>query len=98
MTYLVFCVFDIKNASRDDHLYAYMDLSALGLSKTVKSENGPSFTLPGTAVMGMFEGPSVDDVRSVIGKKVQAAFNDRGFSADFFIVASGDWACAGESL
>ena len=29
MTYLVFCVFDLKNANREDYLYAYMDLEAL---------------------------------------------------------------------
>ncbi len=55
-TYLVFCVFDLKNANREDYLYAYMDLESLGLRKTLKSDNGPSFRLPTTAVMGMIEG------------------------------------------
>ena len=98
MSYLVFCVFDLKGASREDYLYAYMDLATLGLRKIVKSENGPSFKLPATAVMGMFDGRSVDDVRGIVGKKVQGIFKARGFSGDFFVVASADWACAGESM
>jgi hypothetical protein len=97
MSYLVLCVFDLKDAGREDYLYACMDLAAFGLRQIVKSENGPSFKLPGTAVMGMFEGKNVDDVRSVVAKKVQGVFNARGLSVDFFIIASSDWACAGES-
>jgi hypothetical protein len=97
MSYLVFCVFDLKHASREDYLYAYMDLAELGLRKTVKSDNGPSFQLPASAVMGTFDGRSVEDVRSVVGKKVQSIFKSRSLSGTFFLVASSDWACAGES-
>lgn len=97
MTYLVFCVFDLKDSSREDYLYAYMDLETLGLRQVVKSESGPSFKLPAAAVMGMFDGRSVEDVRSTIGKKVQGIFKARGLGADFFIVASADWACGGDS-
>ncbi len=97
MSYLVFCVFDLKGAAREDYLYAYMDLATLGLRKLVKSENGPSFNLPVTAVMGTFDGRSVEDVRSIVGKKVQGIFRSRGLRGRFFIVASADWACAGES-
>jgi hypothetical protein len=97
MSYLVFCVFDLKHASREDYLYAYMDLATLGLRKTVKSDNGPSFQLPASAVMGTFDGRSVEDVRSSIGKKVQGIFKARGLNGTFFLVASSDWACAGES-
>jgi hypothetical protein len=97
MSYFVFCVFDLKGASREDYLYAYVDFAALGLRKQVQSENGPSFKLPTTAVMGMFDGRSVEDVRSTVGKKVQGMFRARGLRAKFFIVAGADWACAGDS-
>jgi hypothetical protein len=97
MSYLVFCVFDLKNATREDYLYAYMDLADLGLRKTVKSDNGPSFQLPAGALMGTFDGRSVEDVRSTAGKKMQSVFKARGLSGTFFVVASADWACAGES-
>jgi hypothetical protein len=97
MSYFVFCVFDLKGATREDYLYAYVDFAELGLRKLVKSENGPSFKLPTTAVMGMFDGRSVEDVRSIVGKKVQSMFKARGLRADFFVIASSDWACAGES-
>jgi hypothetical protein len=97
MSTLVFCVFDLSHATREDYLYAYMDLATLGLRKTVKSDNGPSFQLPASAVMGTFDGRSVEDVRSSIGKKVQGIFKARGLNGTFFLVASSDWACAGES-
>ena len=97
MTYLVFCVFDLKHVTREDYLYAYMDLADLGLRKTVRSESGPSFQLPAGAVMGTFDGRSVDEVRSTVGRKVQGIFKARGLAGTFFVVASTDWACAGES-
>jgi hypothetical protein len=74
-----------------------MDLADLGLRKTVKSDNGPSFQLPAGAVMGTFDGRSIDDVRSTVGRKVQGIFKARGLAGTFFLVASTDWACAGES-
>ena len=98
MTFLVLCVFDLRNAAREDYLYVYMELASLGLRKIVKSESGPGFKLPSTAVLGTFEGQSVDEVRSIVGKKVQAILEAHGLSGDFFVVASSDWACAGESL
>jgi hypothetical protein len=97
MSFLVFCVFELKDAKHDDYMYAYMDLATLGLRKTVRSDNGPSFKLPATSVMGTIEGRSVEDVRSDVAKKVQALFKVRGLRGDFFVVASADWACAGET-
>ena len=97
MTFLVFCVFDLKHATREDYLYAYMDLAELGLKQTVKSENGPSFKLPAAAVTGTFDGRSVEDVRTTVSRKVQGIFKARGLRGTFFVVASADWACAGES-
>ena len=98
MTYLVLCVLDLKGAHREDRLSAYMDLATLGLKRVVKSENGPDFKLPTTAVMGMFEGRSVDEVRTMIGGKVKNTFDARGLEGEFFLVVSENWACAGESF
>ena len=97
MTFLVFCVFELKNSTREDYLYAYMDLAALGLRQTVKSDNGPSFKLPAAAVMGTFEGRTIDEVRSIVSRDVQGIFKARGLNGTFFLVASTDWACAGET-
>jgi hypothetical protein len=97
MTFLVFCVFDLKGATREDYLYAYMDLATLGLRQTVKSDNGPSFRLPAAAVMGTFDGRNVEEVRSTVSRKVQGIFKGRGLNGTFFLVASHDWACAGEA-
>ena len=97
MTFLVFCTFDLKSATREDYLYAYLDLATLGLHPTVKSDNGPSFKLPPAAVMGTFDGRSIEEVRTTVSRKVQGIFKGRGLNGTFFLVASTDWACAGES-
>ena len=98
MSYLVLCVLDLKGVHREDRLAAYGDLAALGLRRVVKSENGPDFKLPATALMGMFEGRGVDEVRTMIGAKVKSIFDTRGLEGEFFVVVSADWACAGESI
>ncbi len=97
MSYLVFCIFELKNATREDYLYAYADLAELGLKKTVKSDDGRSVTIPSTAVMGIFSGKSVNDVRSSLGNQVEDVFKTRGYGGEFFIVVSADWAIGGGS-
>jgi hypothetical protein len=98
MSYLVFCVIDLKNARREDYHYAYMDLADLGLRRTLKSENGPSFGLPAPAVMGFRDGGSADEVKTLLGKSVRDIFKTRGLNGTFFVVVGGDWASAGDSL
>lgn len=97
MSYLVFCTFDLKEARREDHLYLYVDLAKLGLKKTVKSDDGRSINIPSTAVMGMFDGNSVNEVRTNIVRSIQEVFKTQGYSGEFFVVVSGDWACGGGS-
>ena len=98
MTYLVVCIFDLKDARREDYHYAYMDLGTVGLRRAIKSDAVPTFQLPATAVMGMIDGRTVDEVRTAVGKQVQGLFKARGLKANFFVVVCGDWACAGESM
>jgi hypothetical protein len=97
MTYLVFCVFDLKKANREDYMYVYADLAKLGMKKIVKSDDGRSVAIPATAVLGMFDGKSVNDVRSDVGNSVEEVFKTRGYSGEFFVVVSADWACGGGS-
>jgi hypothetical protein len=98
MTYLVVCIFDLNEGRREDYHYAFMDLGTIGLRRAIKSDAVPTFQLPTTAVMGMINGPTVDDVRTTVGKQVQGLFKARGLKANFFLVVCGDWACAGESM
>jgi hypothetical protein len=97
MTYLVFCIFELKNASREDHMYAYADLSKLGMKKIVKSDDGRNVAIPATAVMGTFTGSSANDVRSMVINKVQEVFKAGDYRGEFFVVVSADWACGGGS-
>jgi hypothetical protein len=98
MSYLVLCIFDLKDARREDYSYAFMDLGTIGLRRAIKSDAVPTFHLPATAVVGMVAGTTVEEVRTTVGKQVQGLFKARGLTADFFLVVCGDWACAGESM
>lgn len=95
MSYLVFCTFDLKDARREDHLYFYVELAKIGLKKTVKADDGRNIDIPAQAAMGMFEGQNVNEVRSSVAKSIQRVFKDQGYSGEFFVVVSGDWACGG---
>ena len=97
MSTLVFCVFDLTHATREDYLYAYMDLATLGLRKRVKSENGPSFRLPANGRDG-HGGRSERRGRAQHHRQEGAGLvqNARLVVRTFFVVASADWACAGE--
>ena len=92
MSYLVFCTFDLKNATSQNYQTAYTDLAALGLRKVQKADNGNDAFIPTTSVMGTFSGASVSAVRDDLRNKVQAAFKARGFRSEIFLVAGGDWA------
>ncbi|WP_051088216.1 hypothetical protein [Arhodomonas aquaeolei] len=92
MSYLVFCMFDLENASRQDYENAYSDLATIGLKKVIKSDQGGDVVIPTTSVMGTFNGNSSTSVRDDIRNQVQAAFKRRGFSSEIFVVVGGDWA------
>lgn len=92
MSYYVVCIFDLKEASRQDYQNAYSDLAKLGLSKTVTSTQGTTITLPTTTTAGEFNGASAAAVRDDITGRVQKAFATRGFTSEIFISVGGDWA------
>lgn len=97
MTYLVFCTFDLKNASSADYQNAYADLDRIGLKKVIKSDQGSDVVVPTTAAMGTFNGTSAATVRNDICDRVQAAFTTRRFSSEIFVVVGGDWAWGGRT-
>ena len=92
MSYLVFCTFDLKNATSQNYQTAYTDLAAIGLRRVQKADNGNEVVIPTTSVMGTFNGANVTAVRDDIRNKVQAAFRARGFRSEIFLVIGGDWA------
>lgn len=92
MSYLVFCTFDLKNATSQNYQTAYADLEKLGLRKVQKADNGNDVVIPTTSVMGTFNGSSVGSVRDDIRDRVANAFKARGFKSEIFIVVGGDWA------
>ena len=92
MSYPVLCVFNLKAASRDDHLYAYADLARLGMKRVVKSDGGNSVTLPPAAVMGTFDGKTVNEVLGAVGRQVEDIFKARGYHAEFAVFVATSWA------
>ncbi len=92
MSYLVFCTFDLKNASSQNYQDAYADLEKLGLKKVHKSDKGNNVVIPTTAAMGFVNGSSAASVRDDISAKVRAAFNARRFKSEIFVITGSDWA------
>lgn len=92
MSYLVYCTFDLKNASAKDYENAYADLQRIGLAKVVKADEGPQVVIPTTSTMGFFNGTSAAAVRNDVRNSVQAAFRARLLKSEIFIVVGGDWA------
>lgn len=92
MAYLVFCTFDLKNATAADYQTAYTDLEKIGLRKVHKGSGGSNVVIPTTAAMGEIEGTSAGNVRDEVSKQVQSSFTKRGFKSEIFIVVGGDWA------
>lgn len=97
MSYLVFCTFDLKNATSQNYQTAYSDLEKLGLKKVQKGDNGTEAVIPTTSVMGTFNGTSVASVSNDIRDRVQAAFKARSFKSEIFLVVGGDWAWRSET-
>lgn len=92
MSYLVFCTFDLKNASSQDYQDAYADLEQLGLRKVVTGGNGNEVVIPTTSIMGTFNGDNVGTVRDSVRSQIKSAFQRRGFTSEIFLVAGGNWA------
>ncbi len=92
MSYLAFCTFDLKNASRQDYDNAYSDLKQIGLERVVVASNNNNVVIPTTSAMGEFNGESVGSVRDFVRDKVKAAFKARGLTSEIFVVVGGNWA------
>ena len=92
MSYLVFCTFDLKNATGQDYQNAYADLEKIGLKKVQKNQKGNDAVIPTTAAMGFFNGQSASDVCTDVRDKVKRAFTARKFKSEIFLVTGGDWA------
>ncbi|WP_409498295.1 hypothetical protein [Pseudomonas fragi] len=92
MSYLVYCTFDLKNASSKDYENVYADLQRIGLAKVVKADEGHHVVIPTTSTMGFFNGTSAVAVRNDVRNSVQAAFRARQLTSEIFIVVGGDWA------
>lgn len=91
--FLVFCTFDLKNASRQDYDNAYADLQALGLVRVHKGKS-KDVVIPTTSVMGTYTGDGAAAVAQYVRDAVQAAFKARGLKSEVFVVAgeNGSWA------
>ena len=92
MSYLVFCTFDLKNASSTDYDSAYAALEKLGLKKVQKSNKGNDVVIPTTSAMGELEGTSAGELRDQIIEKIKAAFKALRLKSEIFVTVGGKWA------
>ncbi|OPK07343.1 hypothetical protein [Pseudomonas sp. VI4.1] len=97
MSYLVYCTFDLKNASSKDYENAYADLLRIGLAKVAKADEGHNVVIPTTSTMGFFNSTSVTAVRKSVLDSVKKAFAARRFTSEIFIVVGDDWAWGAET-
>lgn len=95
MSYLVYCTFDLKNASSKDYEKAYEELKGIGLTKVVKTDAGHNVVIPTTSTMGFFDGSGAGAVRDSVRNSVKKAFANRGLTSEIFIVVGGNWAWGG---
>lgn len=97
MSYLVYCTFDLKNATSRDYDNAYADLQSIGLAKVVKGDGDKHVVIPTTSTMGYFTGASAGAVRDSIRSSVKSAFAARGLKSEIFVIVGGDWAWGAET-
>jgi hypothetical protein len=92
MSYIVFCTFDLKNASSQDYQNAYADLERIGLKKVTQADGGRQAVIPTTSAMGKLPGVNAATLRNDIQNRVNAAFTARRFKSEIFIVVGDNWA------
>jgi hypothetical protein len=92
MSYIVFCTFDLKNASSQDYQNAYNDLEKMGLKKVVVADNGNNIVIPTTTTMGIFNAGTAASIRDDIRARVKSAFVARRFKSEIFVVVGENWA------
>ncbi|MCR5882172.1 hypothetical protein LRS03_04570 [Rhizobacter sp. J219] len=92
MSYLVFCTFDLKNATSSDYETAYAALEKLGLQKVHKSDKGKEVVIPTTAAMGELDGDNAGAVRDHVAAQIKAAFAALRLKSEIFVTVGGNWA------
>lgn len=92
MSYLIFCTFDLKNATAKDYETAYAALDRMGLRKVQKTSNGNDAVIPTTSAMGEFEGQSAAQLREKAIQEIKAAFNAARLKSEIFVTVGAHWA------
>lgn len=92
MSYLVFCTFDLKNASAQDYQNAYDALQQAGLARVHVAGNGNQVVIPTTAAMGQFNGKDGASVCAHVTGQVQNRFRALRLKSEIFITAGTNWA------
>lgn len=92
MSFLVFCTFDLKNATSRDYDTAYGALEKLGLYKVQKSDKGNNVVIPTTAAMGQYDGDNAGGVRDHVVAQIKAAFTAQRLKSEIFVTVGGNWA------
>ncbi|NVO73210.1 hypothetical protein [Photobacterium damselae] len=93
MSYIVFCTFDLRNASSQDYENAYSALGRLGLNRVIAADNGRQVVIPTTSVQGSFNGRDAATVRDDLRNRIQQAFTNLGLRSEIYLITGGEnWA------
>jgi hypothetical protein len=92
MSYIIFCTFDLKNATSQDYERAYAALAKLGLQKVQKSDKGHDAVIPTTSAMGEFEADSGGQLRDQAVEEIKAAFAAERLKSEIFGIVGANWA------
>lgn len=90
MSYFVVVTFDIANGQREDYEAIYKDFAALGLSPTLRSDQGKTVKLPTTTTAGEFNGQSANSIRDSLCNQTQQCFARRHLHGEIFVSVGGD--------
>lgn len=90
MSYFVMVCFELKNADNDVYEKAYLEMEAMGLTRTMVAMSGEKVTLPPGIVSAKKKGTSERTLRDSIAKLAKGRLADQGIQGDLFIFVSDD--------
>ena len=87
--YVVFCSFQLENATQLDYNNAFVDLDSIGLKRVVKGSSGVNFFVPGNSVIGILQGQSGAALRTRFEQLIAIAFTARKLKSQIFLLVGG---------
>lgn len=92
MSYLAVVTFDLVNAESEDYECIDGKFAKIGLTRSMKADNGNTVDLPFNTYAGKFEGTSAGQVRDYVTNQAELAMKSCSVKGKLFVAVGGDWA------